>query len=57
MLAVTLGLVILVFVSNSRVALRPELAGSPRIDVGRVVERIERSGLDPQEAMYYRVVE
>ena len=57
MLAVTIALVAAVFYNNSMNALHPERSGGPRIDVGRVVERIEKAGLEPREAMYYRVME
>jgi hypothetical protein len=57
MLVVTSVMIGAVFVHNSRNALHPELTGVPRIDVKRVVERIEKAGLEPREAMYYRVVE
>jgi hypothetical protein len=57
MLAVTVALVAAVFISNSRNVLHPELKGVPRIDVERVVERIEEAGLEPVEAKYYSVIE
>jgi hypothetical protein len=57
MLAVTVALVAAVFIGNSRDALHPELKGAPRIDVERVVERIEDAGLEPVEAKYYIVIE
>lgn len=57
MLAVTIALVTAVFISNSKNALHPELRGVPRIDVERVVERIEDAGLEPVEAKYYSVIE
>jgi len=57
MLAVTILMVAAVFFTNSRNALHPELRGAPRVDVKRVLERIDRAGLEPQEAKYYRVIE
>ncbi|KPJ48588.1 hypothetical protein AMJ40_07240 [candidate division TA06 bacterium DG_26] len=57
MIVVTIVIIGAVFFSNSRIALHPELQTVSRIDVKRVKERIEKAGLTPREAKYYRVLE
>ncbi len=57
MIAVTTILVAAVLLTNARNALHPELQGAPRIDVKKVIERIEEAGLEPMDARYYRVIE
>ncbi|TET44582.1 hypothetical protein E3J62_09900 [candidate division TA06 bacterium] len=57
MIVVTVAIIGAVFASNSRNALHPELQTVPRINVKRVVERIEKAGLTPREAKYYKVLE
>jgi hypothetical protein len=57
MMVVTVAIIGAVFASNSRIALHPELQTAPRINVKRVVERIEKAGLTPREAKYYKVLE
>lgn len=57
MIVVTIAIIGAVFASNSRNALHPELHTAPRINVKKVVEKIEKAGLTPREAKYYRVLE
>ena len=57
MMVVTIAIIGAVFAGNSRNALHPELQTVPRINVKRVVERIEKASLTPREAKYYKVLE
>jgi cell division protein FtsL len=57
MIAVTTILVAAILFSNARRALHPELESALRIDVKKVVERIDKAGLKPMDARYYRIVE
>ncbi|MFQ5906288.1 MAG: hypothetical protein ACE5JA_06920 [bacterium] len=57
MMIVTVLLVGAVFVSNSRNALHPELQAVPRINVKKVLARIEKAGLEPREAKYYKAIQ
>jgi len=57
MMVVTVLLVGMVFVTNSRNALHPELQTAPRINVKKVLARIEKAGLEPLEAKYYKAIQ
>ncbi len=56
LIAVTLALILATVGLNLKDALIPPSYG-PRIDVKGVLRKIEEAGLEPREAMYYRVVE
>lgn len=55
-IAVTFVLIIATVGLNLKDVLTPPTYG-PRIDVKKVLRKIEEAGLEPREAMYYRVVE
>ncbi len=56
MIAVTLIVIFATVGLNLRDTLVPPSYG-PKIDVRKVLKKIEDAGLEPREAMYYRVVE
>lgn len=56
MIAVTLIVIFATVGINLRDTSIPPSYG-PKIDVRRVLKKIEEAGLEPREAMYYRVVE
>lgn len=56
MIAVTLVFIFATVGISLRDVLVPPSYG-PRIDVKRVMRKIEEAGLEPREAMYYRVIE
>jgi hypothetical protein len=57
MVAATVLILSAIFVTNSRNALHPESLSAVKIDTKKVVQRIEKAGLVPTEARYYRKIQ